>query len=67
MKQQLRRSLRRSSGAWPREWAHFAISLSFPGVSPMEVQDWDAEEVLDAMAIVDELNADAKRRERAGK
>lgn len=33
----------------------------------MEVQDWDAEEVLDAMAIVDELNADAKRRERGRK
>jgi hypothetical protein len=46
------------------EWAHFAIALSMPGVSPVEVQGWDEDEVMDALAIIDELNADAKRRER---
>ena len=46
------------------EWAHFAIALSMPGVSPIEVQDWDEVEVMDALAIIDELNTDAKRRER---
>ncbi len=64
LKRLLRRGLRNDSGGWPAEWAHFAIALVFQGVDPVTVLHWDADEVLDAMAVIEELNADAKRRER---
>lgn len=62
MRQQLRRSLRSNRGGWPAEWAHFAVALVFQGVDPMDAKQWPDDEMADALAIIDELNADAKRR-----
>ena len=56
--------LRSNSGGWPQEWAHFGIALVFQGVDPANVKNWDIDEVYDALAVIDELNADARRRER---
>lgn len=43
------------------EWAEYAVALMF-SVSPMAVQDWEPEDVKDALAVIEELNRDQARR-----